>query len=463
MSGLLRLFTAMAGLCFFAAGCGSYQSAERQSLIDNLPPPPPVRVHTTPVHQTESPPRDSEEMDYSSSSPLTLDKARQLTWARTPALAASWQEIQVQVGLRQQAGLPLNPELFAELEEFAGSRSFSGFNNASGRLGLSREIQTGEKQKLAIQAVTTELQAAIYEYQALQNELAILVETRFYAVFLLQQSLLLKQERLKSLEETGKVIQGRVKAGENSPLELLKHQSELADATNAVRKAGRELKTSRAILASTWGEAQPLFPAVEAEWQQIPPPALEMLQKALTASPAWQNSRLAINKAETELSLAESQKYPNFAVEGGIQHFREDDSWALFVGLSLPLPIFDRNQGNIAAAQAKLQQALAESAGSDLTLQNALRNAWQHWQDSAAALTELESETMPAAKNYYDAIYTAYQTGEADILELFDARQSWLAKREELLELRNECETARLEMLAHIAVNDLKNLTHDKE
>jgi len=279
----------------------------------------------------------------------------------------------------------------------------------------------------------------------------------------LQESLQLKQELLNILNETGRVIQGRIKAGESSPLELLKHRSELAAATQAVRQSQRELASARSVLAACWGATEPWFPAVEAQWQEMPQWSLKLLQRAIKLSPAWQQTRLDIAQAEAARALADSEKYPNLELESGLQHFREDGSWAFFVGFSLPLPLFDRNQGNIAAAQASLQRTILESASQELSLQQSLCRAWQLWQDSALAVTELREETIPAAKDYYDAIYTSYQTGEADILELFAARQDWLAKREELLERYHECESARLELAAVVGGEDLQQSTIEED
>lgn len=461
MSGLLGRFAALVGLCLFTAGCLSHHPQIPGRLADHLPPPP-ASAAITP-NGLSALPGSGVAGQEDSSEILTLTRARQLTWERDHRLAAAWQEIQVRIALLQQTGLPINPALFAELEEFAGTDDFAGFGNAAGRIGFSREWQSGGKQRLAVQAAETELQEAIFDYQKLQNELAVSVENRFYAVFYLQESLQLKKELLNILDETGRIIEGRINAGENSPLELMKHRSELAAASMAVRQSQRELASARAELAASWGAAEPTFPAVEAQWQKIPQLPLELLQRALTSSPAWQHSRLGIAQAEAALALADSEKYPNLELEGGLQHFREDDSWAFFVGLSLPLALFDRNQGNIAAAQASLQQAVSESAGHELSMQQSLCRAWQLWHDSALAVTELRQETIPAAKDYYDAIYTAYQTGEADILELFAARQDWLTKREVLLERYHECESARLELTAVIGVEDLQHLTIEED
>ncbi|MDD3954727.1 MAG: TolC family protein [Lentisphaeria bacterium] len=459
MPGLLYLLTAIAGICLFSTGCTNLQQPSEPYQL----PPPPENVHLAAKLQSGDlrPPADKRE--FSTSAPLTLPEARQLVKQRSPALAAAWHAIQVQSALQRQARLPLNPEISAELEEFAGSGEFSGIDNASARVGLSREILTGAKQKMALQAAEVEFASVLCSYRSLLNELAIQVETRFYAVYFLQEELKLKCERLELLEETGEIIRKRVNAGERSSLDLLKQQTEQTDAVLSVKKTRRQLLEAQATLASTWGELQPRSLPVTSEWQRIPPLSIEILQNAMKTSPAWQNSQIEISRANAALAVEQSRKYPNVEVEGGFQHSRENDNWALFVGVSMPLPIFDRNQGNIAAAQAKLHQVKAETDALDLELQHALRRAWQHWQNAEAALNDLEQECLPAAKQYHDAIFTAYQAGEADILELFDSRHNWLAKREELLELKQECETNRLEMLALIGLNDLNELTRNKE
>lgn len=448
MPGLLYPLTAIAGIGLFCTSCTNLQQPYQL-------PPPPENVHLAANIQPEKHRPPAEKKEFSSSVPLTLPAARQLAQQHSPALAAAWHAIQVQAALCRQTGLPLNPAISAELEEFAGSGEFSGIGNASARIGLSQELLTGAKQKMALQAAEVELTSALCSYRSLLNELAIQVETRFYAVYFLQEELKLKGARLELLEETGEIIRKRVHAGERSPLDLLKHQAELTDAVLAVKKTRRQLQEAQTTLASTWGEQQPPSLPVTSELQRTTTPTLEILQSALKTSAVWQNSQIEISRAKAALAVEESRKYPNVEVEGGLQHFRENNNWALFVGLSMPLPIFDRNQGNISAAQARLQQAQAETEGRIRELQQALINTWQRWQSAEAELNDLEQECLPAAKQYHDAILTAYQAGEADILELVDSRHNWLAKQEELLALKQDCETNRLELMTLIGLNNL--------
>lgn len=458
MSGFSYLLPAIAGICLFSTGCTNLQQPTEPYQL----PPPPENVHLAAKLQPGDIRTPADKKEFSTSAPLTLTEARQLVKQHSPALAGAWHAIQVQSALQRQAGLTLNPEFSAELEEFAGSGEFSGIDNASAKVGFSQEILTGAKQKMTLQAAGVELASSLCSYRSLLNELALQVETRFYAVYFLQEELKLKCERLELLEETGGIIRKQVNAGERSPLDLLKQQAEQTAAVLSVKKTRRQLLEAQATLASTWGE-QPSGPlTVASEWQKIPPLSIEILQNALKTSPAWQNSQIEISRADAALAIEQSRTYPNVEVEGGFQHFRENDNWALFVGVSMPLPIFDRNQGNIAAAQAKLQQVQAETAARNLELQHALRSAWQNWQNAEAALNDLEQECLPAAKQYHDAIFTAYQAGEADILELFDSRHNWLAKREELLELKQECETNRLELMALLGLNDLNELKDSK-
>lgn len=453
MSRRPPLLWALLGLAGLAIGCSS---------------PSPVSPSARSLSQSSAAtapgaPPPAERPPLAVSGPLTLELARRAVRERHPALAAARCDIEAQEALRRQAARPANPVLFGEIEEFAGTKDYRGWNNAAARAGLSREFPTAGKLALAVRLADIEVRESLRASLALQTELELDLEQRFYNVYFRQQALALIQERLLLLEEAEAIIRNRIAAGASSSIESLKNQTEQANAALAVQRARRELDQARLNLANAWGDRQLHAPAVTATPHPLPTASLEQLLALLPDTPEWQKTRLAQARAATEIALEESRATPDVELEAGIQHFREDDSWALFAGVSVPLPLFDRNQDNIAAAQARQRQILAQSAATELAMHHALQAAWQRWQAASAALHSLEYNIIPAARRYHDAVTAAWQAGEADILELFDARHNWLEQRQESLQQQEECENARLELLHCIGRPDLDNLTPEKE
>lgn len=441
MSRRYPVLRGLLGLAAWAIGCCNSAFASAAPPLSPAAPRPPLAV----------------------SGPLTLEQARQALLERHPALAAARHSIEAQEALRRQAGRPANPVLFGEIEEFAGSHAYQGWNNAAARAGLSREFATAGKVARAVQLADLEVRESQRASQALQTELELDLEQRFYNVHFRQETLTLRQERLRLLAEADAIIRNRIEAGSGSSLESLKNQTEQANAALAVQRAERELDAARLNLAAAWGDRHLQAPSVKAPAHHLPNVGFDQLLALLPETPAWQKTRLEQARAAAETALEESRATPDIELEAGIQHFREDGSWALFAGFSVPLPLFDRNQDNIAAARARERQVLAESAAAELELHDALRNAWQGWQAAQAALHALEISIIPAARRYHDAVSTAWQAGEADILELFDARHNWLEQRQEALLLQEECENARIDVLRRLGHLNLDHLTQEKE
>jgi len=377
---------------------------------------------------------------------ITLETAVEAAVGRHPSLAVTRYEIEARKGAVQQAGLPPNPVLFGEMEEFAGSGDFSGSTALSARLGISRELVLGGKTGKRVREAEAAAGVAELEHRARIVEIAALVEKRFLAVFTSQERLRLQTEGLDLIRQSHEVVAKRVRAGDTSPLDLARSQVDLATAQIALEQSRMELETARYSLAETWGSTVPAFAEVSFRYHSEADFNEADLQEALRRSPVWRLQEEQGAVAEATLELATAQKIPDIELEGGVQRFNESDDHAFFVGFSIPLPLFDRNQGNIAEARAARQKARHAGEAAYLALRTELRLAWREVLASRRALQALENEVMPSASQAYEAIGKGYRAGATDILGLLDARRTWLATRASRLDLLHRLENGLIEI-----------------
>jgi cobalt-zinc-cadmium efflux system outer membrane protein len=378
--------------------------------------------------------------------PLSLEWALAAAINRHPAMAASRDEIIARQGAAKQAGLLPNPALFGEIEEFGGSGNYSGTDNSSGRVGISQELPLSGKIGRRVLEAESTIRIAELEHLLKVLELEAQVERRFLAVFTLQERLRLQTEQFDFIGKTHEIIAKRVQVGDTSPLDLAKSRIEVAAAKIALEQTRREMETARYALAASWGEEFPAFTEVANGFQLAPDFSAGQLSEALARSPAWRLQEAQLARAGATLSLAKAQRFPDLELEGGLQQFKESDDHAFFLGLSIPLPLFDRNQGGVAEARALKRKALHDQETACLALKLELEEAWRRLESTSQAVQSFETEVLPAAQQAYEAVAKAYKFGEVDILALLDAQRIWVDTRMNHLDLLHERENGLIEI-----------------
>jgi len=378
--------------------------------------------------------------------PLTLDWVLKTAINSHPSLGATWYEIIARQGKAQQAGLPANPALFGEIEEFGGSGDNSEADAMSSRIGISQEFQLGGKINKRVREAEAAIRIADLGHQIEIIEIKAQVEKRFFKVFTLQELLSLQEEQVELIRKIHDVVVKRVKVGDTSSLDLAKSQVELAMAEVEIEQTRRELDAAKYVLASSWGAQFPHFTKISAQYKPVPNFTEQELKEVIKQTPAWYLMEAQLAGADANLNLAMAEKTPDLELEGGIQHFNETKDHAFFLGISIPLPLFDRNQGGIAEAKALSRKVHYENEAELLDLYTELQEAWQTLVSSRKAVQSLESRVLPVAQNAYESINKAYNAGELDILSLLDAQRTWVETRRTHLNLLQEQENSRIEI-----------------
>ena len=436
----------MLSVSFLSAGCTTVHDTPGPGNLAELKPPEAVLRKATSMETFPSEPLGE----------ITLASALGAALNRHPALAATWYQIEAGRGAVRQAAVLPNPRLIAEMEEFGGSGDFSGTGALSSRIGISQEIPLGGKIKRRVRDAEASAEIAVLEHKVAVSEFRALVEKRFFEVFTLQERLHLQQEQLDLIRKTHEVVTKRVRIGDTSPLDLSKSRIELASAEITMDQTRRSLGAARYALAELWGSKIPDFTNASGEYQPDFEFSEETLFNALEQSPAWLLYEAQLVKADAALDLASAHRIPDIELEGGVQKFNESDNHAFFMGVSIPLPLFDRNRGGITEAMASKQKVVNEKASGCLALHTELQEAWRDMVSTGEAFRVLEREVVPAAKSIYEASGKSYSSGESDILSLLDAQRTWVETRRKRLDLLQELENSRIEINRLIGYGEIK-------
>jgi cobalt-zinc-cadmium efflux system outer membrane protein len=277
--------------------------------------------------------------------------------------------------------------------------------------------------------------AELWARGAQQEVTADLVERAFdlRQVYALLQARQMQAEVLESmaadLAEVGRIMRGRVLAGDKSEFDLLRVDLEISGFQ-------AELAAARADVAETVGEiaaaiGRPGWSLRAADVLTLVRPSLtaEELWAQAQAQPALRAAELRVLATRAQVSSEERERWPVPALSAGTVLTQNAYSTSLLFGLSLPLPLFDRNQGGVARARAEHRVATLERAALFAEVHAALSQALLVWKERAQAAATLEGEVLtrlPALRRMAEA---AYREGRVTVLELLDAFRTIKALR----------------------------------
>lgn len=126
-----------------------------------------------------------------------------------------------------------------------------------------------------------------------------------------------------------------------------------------------------------------------------------------------------------ESDLAASAAIPDLTVSLGIRNFQEDDSNALVAGLTIPLPLFDRNQGGRKAAVSTVNRVRYQRDAALIQAQTALASAYRALISADTELAVLMQELLPGAKSAFEAASLGYREGKFGFLDVLDAQRTF--------------------------------------
>ena len=439
--------TAMAMTLCLLPGCSSPPAAH------NLSGPPPTAFPLASVDPNGS------ESSVDPAGVLSLRDVLSLTLLHNPELASfSWQ-IRASEAVALQEGLSPNPELEAEIENFAGSDTLGGFDEAESTISISQLIELGGKKALRVRVAQLGTGLAAWEYQSQRLEVLTRASMHFIDVLAGQRQVELKSASLDLALEMMNGVSARIEAGKSSPLERTRAQVVVAQGRISLEQAKRSLESSRVLLASCWGKEVAQFPAVRGSLEQIHEvPEFDLLTSSLDENPTVSRWDLEISERRARIDLAAAEAVPDVTVSGGARLFQGADETALLVGVSLPIPVFHRNQGLRREAEYNLSIATEKQRAVRVQLFANLHDSYQQLLSAYREVTALRDEVIPAAKSAYDGVQESYRQGKLAQLDVLDSQKTLFEVRDQYTRALTDYHRARsqVEGLLGKPISELK-------
>jgi len=361
----------------------------------------------------------------------SLDDLERMALANHPALAEAAARVDAARAQWLQVGLRENPAIGYESDDI-------GEDGAGGKHGgfVQQTILTGGK-RLARRAVADrQIIAAEQQWAAARWRVLTDVRRRYNDVVVAQRRIKVTSQ-LVEIGRKGVDIAGRLrKARLVSDVDVLRAEVELQNAEILHGQARITHQRTWRALAAVVGDAQ-LAPAelvdnLERDGEDITWQGA--LERLWAESPEVAAALAEADRARAAVSQEIAESVPNFTVRGGVQQDLATQETLAVVGLEMPLQLYNRNQGNIARAQAEVRVADQGVRRLRLDLANRLADELGRYRDARLRVERYREQILPKARRSLDLITRGYEAGELEYLNLLDGQRTWFQSNLSYLE-----------------------------
>jgi len=380
--------------------------------------------------------------DASYAGSITLGAAVRRALRFSPAVRAAAMEIDAKRGEALQAGLRPNPEL--------GGWSWNvGEDPAEEALNVSQLFELGGKRLKRIRAAELDVGVAAWDYEAARLRVTSDTAQSFVDVLASQNRIKILTE-LQSVAETfSSAVGERVQTGGATLVDVKRAQIEVTRAKAQLREEQALSAAARRRLANNWGSQNVDFGSAQGELtstSQIPSPG--QIGGYLDSNPDIARWAEEMVRREAVLDLERAKGIPDLTLTAGARRVESSDDTGAVLQLSVPLPLFNRNQGDIAAARARILKGQHESLAARVDVNAVFLEAYGRLAASAERLKALENEILPSVQEVYDATSKGYLVGGFDLLNVLDAQRTVYATRLEIVNARAEFQKAKVQIEA---------------
>jgi len=440
-----RTFGMFIALAILSGSCASPGVSEKPGEYSPNPMQPGLGTHRPGTANTSSPMPMGQVMEPTAA--LTLRTAIALALLKNPKLSVFEWGVRAEEALVLQAGIRPNPEIELEAEGFGGSRDLRGTDAVETSLRLSQLIELGGKRAKRIRVTSLRRDVAAWDYETARLDVLTEVSQNFVGLLAAQERLRLHKDLVEMASQALDTTKERVNAGKVSPLDETRAQVRLTRNRIGLERSRGELIAARKRMAAMWGGLPPSFRQAEGDLyavSEIPP--LEDLLSRLDQNPNLARWETEFHMRQAAIDLERARTIPDVAISGGVLHENETDSAGFVLGLSVSLPLFDRNQGGIREARRRMSQAEEARVAAELEVRASLEVAYESLLSAYRESVALEGEALPGAEAAYQAAQEAYQYGKLGYLDVLEARSSLSEVRSDHIEAVSNYHAVAAEM-----------------
>ncbi|HEX2644826.1 MAG TPA: TolC family protein, partial [Thermoanaerobaculia bacterium] len=429
-AALLTLLLGLAGLAPAAA----------QHEHHTMPAPAPPATPATPAPGPAGPALTPGPAPNPGVPVYSLDDLERRAMEKNPALALADAAIRAAEGRRLQGGLLPNPVIGVEAEEIP----ISGEHEDDGKVGVffSQEVPLGGKLRRNRELLGREVDQARVRAEAQRNRLLAQVRGLFYRTLAAQHRVEVRERLAGVTREAVEITKQLYNVGAADTADQLAVENEASLQDAALSGARIDLDALWAALRSAVGDPA-LAPGRIGGSLEEGLPVLdreEQHRQWLAQSPALREAEAEVARAEAALARAKGVRAPDLEIEGGVLDRRGDErpggpdlGREGFAQLGFRVPLFNRNQGGIAAAEADLARARLSAEGARLGLESSFAATFSRYRQAAEQSRTYREGVLPRARTAYEQYLDHYRQMTAAYPQVLIAQRSLFQAEESYL------------------------------
>jgi cobalt-zinc-cadmium efflux system outer membrane protein len=366
---------------------------------------------------------------------VTLDQAIQEAMAKNLDIAAQKWNVSVAEAREITAGLRPNPVLTVSGQtlNLLGANYSPDTPLGPNQLNVHTDfpIERGRKRQERMAVAREQKSLAELGVRELMRQVIYAVQNAFVDVQQAQRSLALAQENLKNLEGVVAINEARLKSGDLAQVEMERSRVAALQYRAAVQQAQLQVdqaKTQlRYLMGRKLGAASSFDVTGDLRREAILDGPEEIRAQALARRPDYLLAKQTQAASQADLRLQIANGKIDYSVGTEFTHQRawgvSGSSLGLYV--SMPLPVFNRNQGEIARAQREIGHGAATAAALEASIGGEVEKAYRQYSVFRQLTASIESDLLAKSKSVRDTTEYSYRRGEASLVEFLDAQRAF--------------------------------------
>lgn len=360
---------------------------------------------------------------------VTLNEVVERARERHPLIVAAKQRVAIADAEKLESGLRPNPSLTVSGENFPVSPTQQGFDFSGGVdwfATYTQTFETGGKRRLRVSLAERNLEAAQAEASAVERRVIYEVKAAYQRAANARLRIELLREHHNNLDQLVGLNEARVKEGYTAEGDLIKARLEAQRVEFQMRRASLDFERAkiellRAMGAGSFEDSDLSFEIAEELNYQPVSLNTALLREAALRLPQAQVAQARVDRALALLRLEQARVRPDVTASVGYKRNGPDN--ALYAAVSVPLPIYNRNQAMIVRAQSEVEMAQAELRYARNVIMAELAAARRAVELNQKQVESLRADFLLLADESRSVSMAAYREGAVDLLVLLDAQR----------------------------------------
>jgi cobalt-zinc-cadmium efflux system outer membrane protein len=364
-------------------------------------------------------------------SSYTLSQVIDLAFRHNPMMNGAQAVVEQSEGHRITAGAFLNPIITGSAGRGSIRDPSTGVSITERTITVEQPMEWPGKRTARQRAADAGLAGALAGMEETKVMVRTEVKAAFFQLLFSQQDAQLARDNLKTVEDLVKVVSARVGTQEAPKFELVKATVELQKARKDLARADSALFVARAKLNTVTGKALGEQFTIQGTFESVRTglDLQALMEQGLNRHPTVRRQQKAIEQAQFTIEQERGSRIPNVSLVG--QYHREAGDESITAGLSVPLPVWYRRQGEIGTAMGAHRRAQAERDRVQQELEQTITQHFQEMQTAHVQIQVLEDGLLHQAKEALDIAQFSFRHGATSLLEVIDAQRVY---RQTLLE-----------------------------